>query len=173
MTRRRHLKVVDEFSTETSYDEEIYYTAATDEQGHSAIVRFRVPPSLQGEISKIVQGGKVAAYTTMQDFYRDALFHRLQWIADRLGDVKLLGVIERERRLVNTESKKNEYEGLSNDVESTTDLCRKLSKAGDWELLKDTIDDVEVTAEGSREPYRGKLEALVAKYRAVLKSQSI
>jgi hypothetical protein len=60
-----------------SYSINEFYTDSTDKRGHSAQVRVRVPPNVSRRVAEIVQQRRFPKLKTCQDFYRDAIAHRL------------------------------------------------------------------------------------------------
>lgn len=64
----------------SDYSPDKFYTHATDKKGHCVSIRTAVPPNLSSEIDTLIASRKYPDYKTPQDFVRDAVFHRLQWL---------------------------------------------------------------------------------------------
>jgi len=78
----------------SGYSLETYYTAGVDAQGHGAMLRAQVPPDIAAKVQALVENPSHPAYQTAADVLRDALVHRLAWIAEHHPDP-----VERERIL--------------------------------------------------------------------------
>ena len=81
------------------YSRERFYTHSTDKHGHKTTVRASVPPELLRQISKIVASGVIPEYGTAGDFVRDAVFHRLHEIGEKLNDGDILRDVTLQARL--------------------------------------------------------------------------
>lgn len=66
-----------------------FYTSATDHRGDRSMVRISLPPSIATQIAELVQQGRIPEYRTLQDVVRDALVHRLHYVAELLKDPQL------------------------------------------------------------------------------------
>lgn len=63
---------------------ERFVTNSTDSRGHSDTLRANVPQGWLAIIGQVVQAGKIPAYRTTADFVRDAIWHRLDYIAGKI-----------------------------------------------------------------------------------------
>ena len=86
MTNEATRDVDDGWGTSDDYDIGEFYTRATDGRGHSDHLRVRIKPEVAGEIGALVSSGMIPDYTTSQDFVRDAIVHRLRWLAEHADD---------------------------------------------------------------------------------------
>jgi len=73
----------------SGYDRRKFYTQVTDKKGHWHQYNIKLPTTIGGEISKIVQSGVVEEYTSAQSFIRDAIVHRLEFISRLIADGEL------------------------------------------------------------------------------------
>jgi len=71
------------------YNPNGYYTQASDKKGHSAKITVKVPVNIAGEISTIVQSGKISELRTTQDFVRSAVVHYLHQLQAIIDDPDL------------------------------------------------------------------------------------
>lgn len=74
-------------SPANSYDPDKVYNASRDSKGFGSSLRMKVPPSLLSELGHVVQSGIITEYRTREDFFRDAIVHRLHWVADRVPSI--------------------------------------------------------------------------------------
>lgn len=52
----------------------------TDNKGHSAEIRVRIPTTLRGEMQELIESGAIPEYGTVSHIARDALFHRVKMV---------------------------------------------------------------------------------------------
>jgi hypothetical protein len=82
--------MMSDFGTEgSSYSPDRFYVASADKNGHSHWLKMRIPPAISGHISALVASGKIPQYRTVEDFYRDAVLHRLHSIEEMDDEVLL------------------------------------------------------------------------------------
>lgn len=82
----------------TGYALDQFFVRATDGNGHDAVMSVKVSPALFGELQRIVQSKTIPAYRTYADIIRDALVHRLRWLADEYPGSTNLAALEIEQR---------------------------------------------------------------------------
>lgn len=64
-----------------------FYTSAQDSHHHSAKITIHLPPHVVAQMAQIVQSLKIPAYKCDADIIRDALYHRLKFLADHQGNI--------------------------------------------------------------------------------------
>lgn len=69
------------------YSRDRYYTHSTDQHGHKTTVRANVPPDMMRRIAIIVASRAIPEYGTSSDFVRDAVFHRLHEVGEKIADI--------------------------------------------------------------------------------------
>lgn len=69
-------------TSDDTYSVEKFYTRATDARGHADRVSIKVPPEMLAECERLIHSGRIPEYQTPQDIFRDAVVHRLRWLAD-------------------------------------------------------------------------------------------
>lgn len=155
------------------YDIAEFYTKATDGRGHSDNLRVRVKPEVAGEIAATVASGRIPDYTTPQDFIRDAIVHRLRWLAEHADDAALTAKLTETVRRTVIEETTSRYITLIDSFEEfltrTRDVCERALKWEDHHGVDRYLNDVEEYAENSRDPYASRLRAVVTHYRSQLK----
>lgn len=76
------------------YDESRFYCSSTDGRGHGISIRAQLPPQLGTMISTLIHSGNYP-YKSVGDVIRDALTHRLHYLADDSNNVELLASVQR------------------------------------------------------------------------------
>lgn len=146
------------------YSQERIYTRSVDKRGFGSTVRLKAPPEVVSEIAKIVAKDWVPEYNTTADFVRDAVIHRLHYWSERISDKQLQRVVTTERRIAMLEHSMREVESNQQMV-STFEEGFKLALAGeDREVFEDLVTHITEAIEIAREPYRGRLRAILARY---------
>lgn len=155
------------------YDVAEFYTRATDGRGHSDNLRVRVKPEVSGEIGALVSSGRIPEYTTPQDFIRDAIVHRLRWLSEHADDPLLAAKLAETVRRTVIEETTSRYIAMIDSFEEfltrTREVCERALKWEDHHGVARYLADVEEYAENSREPYAGRLRAVISHYRSQLK----
>lgn len=81
----------------SSYDLDRYYTRSTDEKGHSNTFRINVNTLLGAQIRGKVADPNFPGYKTAPDFIRDAIYHRLKYLANKRELIDSQEAMEQER----------------------------------------------------------------------------
>jgi hypothetical protein len=66
------------------YSVDKFYTQATDARGHSSDLHVRIPPDWARRLDVVFES-RAFPYKTRSDIVRDALFHRLHHLSERLS----------------------------------------------------------------------------------------
>lgn len=148
----------DPFTLSGGYSPTQFYTGSGGRE-HSSIT-ISLPETIMSQIRAIVQQRTIPAYRTYQDFVRDAVHHRLQYIADNAltdNSSHLTAFLSMDR----VETMSQVLDRLFNpggvDVSSlqiNTKNLQRLSVAAD--LLENLI--AEATSREEREPLERLLE---------------
>lgn len=162
-------RVDDGWGVETDYSVDQFYCDATDGRGHSDNHRVRMKPQLSGEIGALVASGRIPEYSTPAAFIRDAVVHRLRWLAENIDDPVLAARFEEVVRRTVIEETTARYIRLVDSFEEfigrTREVCERALRFGDNHGVKEYLDDVEEFAVNSREPYQSRLLFVVKHYR--------
>lgn len=119
-----------------SYSPETFYTRATDGNGHASVLHIKVSPALLGELQRLVQSRQIPQYQTYADVVRDAVIHRLRYIADQYPGATDLAALEIEQRQA-------ELDRLSVQRESWTKLLSDLKQQLDALIDNGELDEAE------------------------------
>lgn len=168
--RRWERADVTSWATSTSgYDPRKFYVAASDKKGHSAKYQVPVPTTVAGEISKLVQSGFVEEYGSAQDFIRDAIIHRLQFISELVADGELQRRITLSMLHANALLVKQQREQFKDLMRQVGENCNYYLTAGRVEELREYVsellDQAEVVPEAHRSEYIGELEGFLKRSR--------
>lgn len=149
------------------YSEEKFYCHSTDGKGHAESLRVNVPPPIMAQISKMIQSNQFPDYSTAQDITRDALIHRLRFLATMKGDRELLRIIEFEMRNAERARKLHMLERMQFALEETERLFKMAHDLNDAMMLIDAINDARGELSAGTfmvEPWRSKMAELIDRY---------
>lgn len=151
------------------YDVTEFYTRGSDARGHGENVTVRVKPEIRGELASLVASGHVPDYTTMSDVVRDAIVHRLRWLANNADNAQLRDRLQDSVRRVTVEETTNRYtdlvDGFERFLASTRDICERALKMEDHDGLAAHLIDVEEYAANIRAPFSQVLTTVVDYYK--------
>lgn len=68
------------------YSIDKFYTGSSDGKGHTTRMRVSIPPSVAALIGAVIESKRIPQYRRFTDFVRDAVQHRLHWVAEHLDD---------------------------------------------------------------------------------------
>lgn len=127
---------------------------------------FRLPASLMREVDELVASGVIPSYACASDVYRDALYHRLQYLAEqrRLGNLRrILGRQFKMYELSQRQAEMREHKELVDMCQTT---LREAHALGDVEMLHETIDSMrsDETLTRLRDPWKTELQAILSRY---------
>ena len=151
---------------ETGYSPDEIITRSQDEMGHSANLRVHIPKPWRAMIEQIVQSDAWPEYSSVQDFIRDAIYHRLHWTTiakdrDHIPAVRAMVMqIRRERELNVIAQQHMTWRAFSDRIERT---LQEMMQAGDWDLIaawcEDTLDEIDDVPEPHRTRLADQLES--------------
>lgn len=147
------------------YSADNFYTVSADSKGHSAFFRVALPTNVAAEINRLIASGNLPVYATSQDLIRDAIYHRLHWLGDRLLDPRLRHSMGVQQRLADRRQQVDEVRALEDLVDESRMALEKAVELQDLHLLNEVLTSLEEEVEtGIRDPYKGQLMGLIAKY---------
>lgn len=159
---------MDDWSTDTTaYSIDKFYTQSTDKRGHTEHIRVGLPPGLLAKVQELVQGSQFPDYRTSQDIVRDAVYHRLHYLADQNDLPDLRHIIEQEIRMVERQALIASIERQEDAIELVGELLSKASRVGDFLALEKALLDAEKDLDTMIDPYKQQMVNLIRKYRAV------
>jgi hypothetical protein len=146
------------------YSEDRFYTKSTNQQNHSKELRVALPQGLDAQVYGVVRD--VPEYRSLQDFFRDAIVHRLEYLQKRYR------ISESGRRLLELERLRADSDRRSADIDTMTeavsDLGVKLTKAWeaqDYAVLVEELEEGAELLDWLRQPYRGQVERLLDEWK--------
>ena len=115
------------------YDPDQIHRKSVDGRGHSYRGQVRLPDSWNGIVGAMIARGDLPEYRTPQDFFRDAIYHRMvYWSKNEertTPELKRLVAIERASTLSRTEL--DYVEGYETFVKEIEDSCNALARSND------------------------------------------
>lgn len=154
-------------SQNVTYDENAFYTRATDRKGHSETVTFKLPPETYQELVALVHLDEFPDYSSPSDVCRDALVHVL---AKRTAQINDPSVRARTRDLVERTAFTDYVAGVRQRIEwwralggEIEDACRmaiaEAKQMGTWDVVVAVIEGFDDMTGAVPEPYAGKVRA--------------
>jgi hypothetical protein len=173
----RHLHHVpdpDPFTPEDGYSPGQLMTPACDEKGHTTQKRIAFRPTLFPVLNQIVASGQFE-YRCAEDIVRDAVYHRIWYLADELGvtydhrqgrlEGEIRHVVTRAAQIADLErmaQQRAERVTYVETLQTELDECRRLRDQGGFQLAlshaQARLDEPWLT-----EPYRSQVQAIVDK----------
>jgi hypothetical protein len=145
-----------------------FYCRSTDGRGHGGgKVQVQFPPLVLGELNALVASGMIPEYRTAQDVVRDAVYHRLRYLADAIGNNELVGRLNLEMRLAQITQFREQHDTSTKIVTETRQALETLRAAGDWLMVDKVLAWNEDLIELIPEPYSSQLAKLCAENRKV------
>lgn len=150
------------------YRADRFYNKSTDSNGHGEKITVRVPQGIDSQVHAAVR--EIPEYRSLQDFIRDAIVHRLEYIQKHyeLGD-GARRFVELQRMEADMERITSEVETMTNAVERVKVSLETAYASRDWGLMKEAMETAEEMLEWMREPYRGRLSELVVDWKLRVK----
>ena len=150
------------FATVKNYDQDDFYMTASDKRGHDKQMRLAVPPEVAGQIDAIVASNRFP-YLTGAALVRDAVIHRLQYLAEISDDdetLRMLAVRQATDRLLRHAEAMKQNQQLVDICKTSGDMA---IETNDWLRLASVVADAMETMDSMQEPYRSRLGELVAR----------
>lgn len=145
------------------YSEERFYTKSEDRHHHSAQIRVNVPKGLNAQIQAAVS--RVAEYTSLQSFIRDAIVHRLEFIQRRYKlTEETRRWLELERLQSDSERRRVEVDTMTEAVDALAESLTRHWEAQDYAMLAEELEEGSELLDWLREPYRGQVKGLLGEW---------
>ncbi len=58
----------------------------SDKEGHNIVHTLRIPPWISAQLSTVIES-KISPYKSSSEFFRDAIYHRMMYWAEKLKDI--------------------------------------------------------------------------------------
>lgn len=171
----RHLHSIpgpDPFTPEDGYSPDQLMTPACDDKGHTTQKRIAFKPDMFPVLAQIVASGQFD-YRSPEDIVRDAVYHRIWYLAEQLGVSYQKGKLHGEIRHVVTAAghiaelerlgcQRTERSKYVETLENQIDECRR---SRDQNGLRVLLVHAEARLEEDwlHEPYRSQARAIVDK----------
>lgn len=171
MSERRHLAPVNaigeeavdapepfEFEDDTlpnDYRLDRYYTRTnlTQADGSAHNIQAKLPAGIHGEIEALVQSRRIPQYRTAQDVVRDAVVHRLKWVAEQIKAGTLEAAVDTEAMTARIEHVRHQRHQLDRVVRDVEEELKAASTRQDLGAVADVVRMAWDWAENLREPY--------------------
>ena len=144
------------------YDPEQFYCTATDKKGHCQEFRVKAPPQVAGQLSAMLATRKFP-YRTQNDFFRDAMIHRLHQLA-RMNEGEVRDLLDNlvaglvvEDRINRARVELGRLAGMVTAIEALGD---EAYAAQDGPMLEEALSEAKTLGETVREPYAQQLRQL-------------
>lgn len=152
-----------ETAVSTTYSLDTFYTRSTDDDGHHSSIAISLPPHTAGRIDELLQKG-LYPFKTKGHFVRDAIVHRLQYLAERGNIPELERFVALETRAARLAMIRYEDESMTNMIENYDQMLRMKRDRNDKRGIAFLLDDIRETAEEVGDPWDQTLLDLVNKY---------
>lgn len=153
----------------SSYDPSNFYTRATDGNGHDGGLQVKVSPALLGQINHILESRIIPQYRTRADIVRDALIHRLRYLADEYDGSVNLADLEIEQRQAEIDKFKAQRIAWRTYLDDLDNQLKDLIERGEYEEA-DYLIDMNEWNESMSVPYLKELTKLLGKHRKAMRS---
>lgn len=156
-----------------AYDPSSYYVRSIDPnvKGDSMWRRTRFPSDVAAEADRLLTSGALAGtpITSFSALLRDALVHRLHYIAESIDDPQLNEFLANERRLARIDSLVRDRETKRKIVDGAQAALEGAIQAQDKHNVRELLSLYEPMIDGLREPYHEQLERACKRARAWLR----
>lgn len=150
----------DSFSQDLYDQDDVYTGPAKDDKGHSHNIRCHIPPDWVSAIAEFINSPDWPEYKTPQDFYRDAIYHRMRWASkqpdrgrnERVRTLMAMASIQAalgHKTMIRAESQKL--------LEEARQAFASLAGDGNLIAVRELIKDLEYSLTDIEEPYRSQL----------------
>lgn len=157
----------DPWSTETTpdgYSEERFYCRSTNTYDHSVRLTVHLPPHIGAKVHEVVDSKHFPKYRSVADVLRDALVHRLWYLAQLSENPELLEVIQMELLECKEEEIQQRLTMYRTAVDRSEESLEMAYKIGDKYQLMEALVVAEAKFEFLRHPYDARMRDLIDRY---------
>jgi Arc/MetJ-type ribon-helix-helix transcriptional regulator len=140
------------------YDVNQIYTTAGEQ---SESVRARIPLPMLGEMRALIESKDIPEYRTMSDFVRDAIHHRLRWVADNFDKLQLNRVLNTQSLIDGARKREQQMEGERLAVQTTQRVLQQALGNRDWLQFDGLIAEATGALDGMTGVYQQEMVRLV------------
>lgn len=153
------------------YSPDKFYTRSTDGKGASETKYFKAVPSIMGSVGELVASRQIPQYKTEADFIRDAIYHRLKYVAEGLKDGRLEATINRALMLSRIQDIHQELSDMNTIVTQYEEVMSNCVQTQDWVTLEGSLDAAESDLATLKPAYAERLQRVIERYRAEAKGK--
>lgn len=146
------------------YSEDRFYTKSSDERGHSKMLRLWIPQGIDAQVYGATN--EIPQYRTVQDFMRDAIVHRLEYLQKRykLSD-QGRRLLELERWKADSERRSVEIQTMTSAVNGVGERLTEAWAAEDYSLFVQEMREAEEQIDWLRDPYKERMITLLKEWK--------
>lgn len=141
------------------YSPDKVYAAASDKRGHNERATVRCPPELLAGIAVAVGKRSLPEYDSVSDFIRDAMYHRLHYWQERLGQDFDPGLTTLMMHM-ELDQQQSELQARRETVKKADSLVQAAITESDLMALDNGITFARRFAEKLGQPWKQELDAI-------------
>lgn len=156
------------WGTGDNYDPSQFLTRDPDPKGDGVDLRTKVSRGTNAQIQSIIEQRLVPEYQTKADFVRDAVLHRLRYLAEQHDAMTTAqrGRIRTTIHAAQIEYTRDWVERNELNVQLVKETLERIAKTGrNSQLMKQAFEDALAMAEGMDEPWASQVEEIVTVYK--------
>lgn len=147
----------------TSYDPHRTYTRATNEHDHDAKIRVGLPKGIMALVNEAAE--HYPGYRSPHDVLRDAVVHRLWWLAEHHPQLVELRGIDDWAVEMAVAQEHDRVQQRQRNIDQAQDVLAKIEVMGDWSTYERVVERYAEYAVGLDQPWASKMEAVVQEAR--------
>lgn len=153
------------FDDGSGYSRDKFYMSSKDEHGHYERVTIKMPDDVVARMKGMVADDQFP-YESPQDFVRDAINHRLRDLQEMgyLRDPEVMAWARMQLMACGIATSQALADGFYRMLEEARARLQWTRQQGDDDGFTEAMGMVKLAIEDQREPYRGKLMALVQEF---------
>lgn len=145
------------------YSEDRFYCNSSDQRGHSKMLRVWIPQGIDAQVYGAIN--EIPQYRTTQDFIRDAMLHRLEYLQKRYSLTDQgRRLLEIERWKADSERRSTEIQTMTSAVGSVADRLAESWAAEDYQLFKQEYEEAKDQIDWLRDPYKARMVELLKEW---------
>lgn len=151
------------------YGPDKFYTYSKNDHDHSVNVQVTMRPQLSNLLGRVVEMRLIPEYTSKQAIIRDAIHHRLAYIADHYADFEGGEMLAYERIATTMQMRRESRRTVNSVISEAEAELNEIVRSGDWDDLQHELDSLDMQLLDLPEKQQQRLAALVLEFRAKLK----
>jgi hypothetical protein len=154
-----------------TYNENKFYTTCSD-NSNRVPVRAPVDGGLYAAVTRWLQINQFPEYRTMQDFIRDAVRHRLEYLNNKHPlaprDDAMFKALDVYTRIAHQEQRVTRSRANEKFVNDLADSCQELLGREDWGELDGLLEDATDAFNFLPDAFRPRVQSIIDKFRPYL-----